>query len=207
MRKPSPVQILYAAVVGLHIAIAAYITLQGGNWLLMGPVSLLFLLIPPVVERLFRLRLGVPLKICILLMCMMGYSLGTVIRFYDFFPGYDKMLHTFSGVLFSIVGVCLYSRISGDWDRRKSLPIMLAFGFGFSMFVAVLWEIFEYVGFLLTGHDAQNVASTGVGDTMWDLIVCFLGSCLVMLDGWVYARRGRSILMRLVTSFDAANLK
>ena len=44
----------------------------------------------------------------------------------------------------------------------------------FAVLSAVLWEIWEYI-VSLSGADPQQVAATGVGDTMQDMSVCTLG--------------------------------
>lgn len=198
--------ILYRALQVAHVLIAVYITAQGGSWLLMGPVSLLFLLVPLAVWLLLRVRLTAALSALILLLCTLSYSLGTVIRVYDMLPGFDKGLHFASGTLFTVLGACLYATVAGEGGLGgRRLWVRLLFGVGFSMFVAVFWEILEYLAFLITGHDAQYVAQTGVGDTMGDLIVCVLGSALALLDGLWRQVRGRSPLTWLVDGFDALN--
>ena len=47
--------------------------------------------------------------------------------------------------------------------------------------IASLWECFEYCANILFGGDAQRVATTGVNDTMQDIIVAFIGSIIVSL--------------------------
>lgn len=206
MKGKSKSDLAYLAAVVFHIFVSILIFTRGGWQMLgMGVLSLLFLLLPWVVRWLFRIRLNPSLSAAILFLCTLGYSLGTVLRAYDILPGYDKVLHFASGILFTLLGVCLYGLLAADQDRSHKVLLQVAFGFGFSMFIAVLWEIFEYVGFLLTGHDAQNVAATGVGDTMGDLIACFGGSLLVLLDGWLFYRKGRSPGMWVVREFDREN--
>ena len=57
--------------------------------------------------------------------------------------------------------------------------------FFFSGFVAVLWEIFEFVADLLTGNDSQNVAATGVADTMEDMMICLVGGLFMAAVIWL----------------------
>lgn len=54
---------------------------------------------------------------------------------------------------------------------------------------AAMWEIVEYTGFLLFGYDSQNVAATGVGDTMEDMMICLAGTvitCVLLAVPFVY---------------------
>lgn len=196
---------LYRAVQLLHILVALYITLQGGEWLPMGLVALLFLLVPYVVQKLFRLKLTYGQQAWILFLCTLSYSLGTVIRFYDMFPGFDKMLHFGSGILFTLLGACLYASLSGDFTLDSRLWLRLLFGLGFSMFIAVFWELLEYGRFLVTGLDAQYVVTTGVGDTMGDMFACLLGSLLLLLDGLWWTRKGWSPLCPSIAAYDRLN--
>ncbi|MDL2232795.1 hypothetical protein LJC63_04350 [Ruminococcaceae bacterium OttesenSCG-928-L11] len=175
---------------------------------LLGPTSLLFLLIPPAAERLFRMRLGYPLKLWVLTFSYMGFSLGTALRWFDRFGPYDNINHFLSGILFTMIGFCLFARVREEKpvDRSRELLLQISYAFCFSMFVAVIWEIFEYTGFQLTGHDSQHTLTTGVNDTMEDIIACFLGSAVMAL---AYARsygKGRySWLCAPIRAFDRAN--
>lgn len=196
---------LWWGAVALFVLSSAAIVLRGGAMLPLGPVSLLFLLIPAVGERLFRMKLGMPMRLSILLFCLLAFNLGTALRWYHRFPGYDKAVHFLSGILFGQLGLCLYGRIGGDYDRGAKVGLQMAFAVCFAMCVAGIWEIFEYTGFLLTGHDAQNVAATGIHDTMQDMIACLLGSLVLVLGTLRYARRGGSLLMVPVLAFDSAN--
>ena len=47
--------------------------------------------------------------------------------------------------------------------------------------IAVIWEFFEYGMDLLMAMDLQHVETTGVSDTMTDLIVAFLGSIIFLI--------------------------
>lgn len=198
-------KVIWWGAVALFVLSSVAIVLRGGEMALLGPVSLLFLLIPPAGERLFRMKLGMPLRICIVLFCMMGFNLGTALRWYHRFLGFDKVVHFLSGILFAQIGLCLYGRIGGDYDRGTKVLLQMTYAVCFAMCIAAVWEIFEYVGFLLTGHDSQNVATTGIHDTMQDIIACLLGSGVLILGYWRYHRSGKGLLMRPVLAFDRAN--
>ena len=44
-----------------------------------------------------------------------------------------------------------------------------------------LWEVSEYFVHAVTGRDVQNVAATGVNDTMQDMIVCLIGTAAYLI--------------------------
>lgn len=191
-----------AAISVIHIAKG------NGALALLGPVSWLFLLIPPVGEWLLRLKLGYPLRSVVIVFCFLGFSLGTGLRWHDNLLHFDDVSHFLSGILFTLVGFCLYGRVieKKPVNRRENLFLQVTYAFFFSMFVAVIWEIGEFTSFLITGHDAQHTLTTGVFDTMEDMIACTLGSILAAADYFLPARKGKkSILIRAVDSFDEAN--
>lgn len=197
---------VYFALAALFILFSGYILIfSGSDRYLLGPVCLLFLLIPPVAERMFRFRLGYPLRIAVLAFCFLGFSLGTALRWFDIYLGFDNMVHALSGILFTMIGLCFYAKASGSGDRLAKKILQISYAFFFSMAVAVVWEIGEFIGFFLTGHDSQHHLDTGVFDTMEDIMSCFLGSLVMALDYYLYTRSRKSPFMRIVLAFDRAN--
>ena len=67
-------------------------------------------------------------------------------------------------------------------------------------------QICEYVEWILFPFmDPQNVAATGTGDTMQDMIVCTVGSLLLLIPFWMYYKKGkRSFLMGVFETFFQA---
>jgi hypothetical protein len=196
----------------VFLLVSAAITvanLSSGNELkaMFGPATFAFLLIPLAAEKLLRLKLGDPLRVMTLGFCFLGYSVGTALRWYDDVPFYDDFTHLLSGVFFTLIGICLYARVK----KKPVYPadewlLQVTYGFFFSMFVAVIWEIGEFLMYLVTKHDAQHHETTGVFDTMQDLIACFAGSVVMGLDYLYHAKKGaRSPLMRAYGRFIAAN--
>lgn len=154
---------------------------------------------------MFGMKLGYPLKITVLVFSFLSFHLGTALRWFDRGWGYDNITHFLSGTLFTLIGLCLFARIRGRVDRREEPLLQLTYAFFFSMFIAVIWEIWEFSGFLLFGMDSQQHLKTGVLDTMEDMIACFFGSLIMVLDYILYVRRDTSLLMPIVEWFDAAN--
>lgn len=179
--------------------------LSGIDRYALGVVSLLFLLIPPVAEALFRFKLGYALKTSVLFFCFLGFSLGTALRWFDRYLGFDNFVHALSGILFTLIGLCMYVRVGGVANRNHQKLLQISYAIFFSLAIAVFWEIGEFFGFLLTGHDSQHHLDTGVFDTMEDIIACVIGSLVAAFDYWVYIRKGKSLLMLIVLDFDKAN--
>lgn len=104
----------------------------------------------------------------------------------------DKVSHFFSGFLFTIVGLCLYyylAPVPAQAGQERG-GVAAVFGLGFSTFIAVSWEVCEMMGYFISGNDAQNHLTTGVFDTMYDLITCLVAS-LVSAGAWWLFRRAK----------------
>lgn len=206
--KQNKEQRTFIAIGILYLLTAIYITIKhtvqhNTGYIFMGPVSLLFLLVLPLTERIFRQKLDFHFRVFVLLFCYCAFCLGTALRWYDRVPVYDKLMHLVSGLLFYCVGFMLYSafsrsrpyRLTDDW------VLQMTYAFFFSMAIAVVWEIYEFLCFLLMGHDAQNHLDTGVFDTMYDLIFCFLGTLVPAVFYAIYAKTGRgSVFIHLLES-------
>jgi hypothetical protein len=46
------------------------------------------------------------------------------------------------------------------------------------MFLATMWEVYEYASSIIFNIDPQNNLTTGVNDTMQDIIVALIGTIL-----------------------------
>ena len=60
--------------------------------------------------------------------------------------------------------------------------------------VAGIWEIAEYITGLICGTDPQNVLTTGVADTMWDIIVCAFGALFMIVPYFLYYKKEKKDL-------------
>jgi hypothetical protein len=72
-----------------------------------------------------------------------------------------------------------------------------------------LWEIFEFATDHFLGTTMQKPMfgdSSGLTDTMWDLIVDMLGALTISLLGWWYMHRGeKSFISLWIEKFFAQN--
>lgn len=188
------------------LTIAGYLFYTEGTRGFVGLLSAAILLLFPCVRRVFRVPAGALLESLWLVFFFFAYTLGTGLALYARISYYDLILHTLSGVLTAMTGLCLYERVRPAEQRQRPTERGLATltAFLFSQTVAMLWELAEYAGFLLTGHDSQNVAATGVGDTMEDMFVALVGSALICLL-FLFQQTGHSVrLLRPVDEWRAA---
>lgn len=189
-------------------ALAAVYALRGDGYHL--GVCLGTLAIPAAMAafyRLLRLEYAHQMNFLILTFTALAYTLGSGLDFYRRFPGYDKLVHMLSGALVSLMCMALFcALLPGGRPGRREQPLLLAFTFFGSMAVAGLWEIGEYALSFICGRDLQNVAATGVGDSMQDMIVCMIGT-LAALPAAAQLAGGKSgLISGAVWAFAEKNL-
>lgn len=198
-------RIFVAAIVALHLGFAfTYLLRDGDSYLFQKSLlGLPLLLLPTLVFRIFRLKTCHQLNFWVYLFIFLAHTIGITITHYNI-PYYDKAMHTLSGVFVAFLALCcFYFFKPGREIDRKDGPLCCLFVFAVSMAVAGLWEIGEYTVSCIDGSDPQLVLSTGVGDTMQDMIVCMVGTLLFVgvLAHW-YLRRDDRRSGPLMGAFD-----
>ena len=112
-----------------------------GDRILLCAVTILLLLLPMAVERIFQCRL----TLCWYILCMfyaIGAMLGHSWKLYYLLPGWDKLLHITGGIVFAAVGVYLPRLITGK--DMESIFMTALFALCLSIAVSAIWEFAEY---------------------------------------------------------------
>lgn len=120
--------------------------------LLLACVTVLLVLVPGVLERLFHCRISTTVYLFGIIYAT-GAMMGHCWKFYYTIPGWDKLLHICGGVMFAIFGFYLFVRMNHGRADHLSAAV---FALCFSMAVAVFWEFFEYGADVFFGMDMQN---------------------------------------------------
>lgn len=140
------------------------------NQVFMCIFALVALNLPLLLER--KLKLYIPNYITIVLYCMIFFHfvLGEVYRAYDSVKIFDKVLHTTSGVIISLISFSIISILNSMQRTNIKLSpfFIVLFTFCFTMTSEYLWEIFEYLMDTLFGSNMQRwqdslVLAEGVG--------------------------------------------
>lgn len=157
---------------------------------LLGLAAALFLLVP----WFFKTQIGAhPYLLYIegFAYCTLAYSVGCVYQQFDAVPMLDKVAHFWSGFVFTLLGYGIFLWLRKKEQNPIGRPPLVGVGFAvfFSSFIAVLWEIMEFLGYVFFQHDSQHHLTTGVFDTMGDLITCFVGSLLCGISVLLYLTR------------------
>ena len=170
----------------IYLLIGVGLTVQG--WLTHNPYRFLVaggtLLVVPVMNFLrkaLHIHGGYQLETMLYLFTFLGWTLGGAAEVYGLLPGFDKAVHCLSGVFVAEMAMAFYRFLERRHSKEGENPATACFFVFFtSMAVAGLFEICEFTLAPLMGRDLQHVMDTGVGDTMWDMIVCLIGTLVVV---------------------------
>lgn len=163
------------------------------NRLLLACFTLVLVLLPSVMERLFRCRLSLPVYIFTILYAL-GPMLGHCYNLYYTLPGWDKLLHTGGGVVFALVGLCLFDLMN---KGEASVLLRALFALCFSVALSVIWEFVEYAADLFLNTDMQQdtlvhvINSYLLGDqvgytgSISDITSVVVDGVQISLDGYI----------------------
>lgn len=168
--------------------------------------------VPRVVYRLCRLRPVYLLETVFDWFVLAAVSFASLFGGYELIPYWDKILHFLSGFLFAVLGTAVYfaKKPGHALDPADAFNASL-YTWMFAMMSAVLWEIWEYL-VSFSGADPQQVALTGVGDTMGDIIVCTVGGLITAVSCWKYLRHPgenhrKGLMMHLFEAYYRENIQ
>ena len=133
--------------------------------------------LPYIIEKLFHKKVTLLVKTSYILFVFVAQFLGVTVELYNSVAYFDKFTHWLSGV-----GSALFSLLILDafkMYKNKNLLFNILWMIAITLSIASLWECFEYIANMFFGGDAQRVATTGVNDTMQDILVALLGSIIV----------------------------
>lgn len=152
--------------------------------------------IPSLFPQKLPVFIPAEIQIFLVLFVFATLFLGEVQNFYERIWWWDIALHTSSGVLLGMLGFLFVYMVNEnrlvDVTMRPSFVALFAFFFGVG--IGALWEIFEFAADQMLGLNMQKPMlgdSSGLTDTMWDLIVDTIGAAVISVAGWRYMHRAR----------------
>ena len=184
------------------------ILMQSAYEIMLSFVSFLFLLLPILLHRILRLKPAYAVHFLLYAFTLLAFVGGMALQGYSKLPYYDKFVHGLSGIVFGIIGILLFYLLK---PVKKMEPgdygLVSWFSLCFSMFIAAVWEIYEYVIGLILGTDPQRVLTSGVADTMLDIIVCLAGALVLEFSIYRYFKQKKHpLLMSLFENFYRINI-
>ena len=115
--------------------------------------TMFLLCTPRIAEKLFKIRLSLPLYIAVFIYIMCVFA-GHSFDIYDLVPFWDKFLHALGGVVFGIFGFYLPT-IAGVSAKRMRI-VSAVFALCLSMALSLGWEFFEFGADMAFHTDMQR---------------------------------------------------
>ncbi len=149
-------------------------------------------LLPAFLRREYKIIIPPEFQLVSAGFVFLSLFLGSARDYYYKFWWWDAVLHTGSGFLLGIVGLLALFVLNqtNRVPRDMNYGFVCFFAVTFSVFLGVMWEIFEFTVDRFTNANMQS-QETGVVDTMQDLIVDTIGAVIVAIMAWVYSKTGR----------------
>ncbi|MCK4838184.1 MAG: hypothetical protein KAS94_05235 [Desulfobulbaceae bacterium] len=173
---------------------------------------ILVTLVPLLLEKRFQVVIPPEFALLAIAFVFASLFLGEVRGYYERFWWWDVALHTGSGFLLGIIGFLLVYVLNEIEEIGLAMkPGFVAFfAFLFAVGMGSLWEIFEFGMDFFFGMDMQKVMlgdSSGLTDTMWDLIVNTLGAFVIAVLGLGYLKTAgnASFLEQWISAFIRTN--
>ena len=131
---------------------------------------------------LCRFPVGAYLMANLLTVCA---AAGSILKFYDRFPGYDRVVHFISGLILGYIGVYLVRWLFGRLSLYPEPFVVILFAGLFSFACAGFWEIIEF----LTDCVMHMCVQHGNTDTMGDIVAGYLGGVCFQLHKLFESRK------------------
>ena len=168
-----------------------------------------FLRLPRLLARVIGINLSDGLYIAYMLFIWGAIFLGEFAFLYYRISVWDTVMHIYSAVLLSLLGLSLPRLFTGE---RISPALTALLSLGFAVLVGVLWEIYEFSFDGILGLNMQKFAYPAGGgqkllpfvgrealvDTMIDLVVDLISACAVSVWAYIYIKRKGDLPKKLV---------
>ncbi len=141
-----------------------------GNYLMTFAVVLFRVIIP---KWFFLGRLPYATQRYLNISVLFGSLFGHIFPLYGKIQNYDKVLHVVGGLVMVFLGYEIMRCLKHD--NRPVSPLIGSFaGFGFSCFLIVFWELFEFFAdYFIVGANNQSFTETAFGEN--DIFLKILG--------------------------------
>lgn len=153
------------------------------------------IMVPYFLDRVFHYQVTQGLQFVYYLFIFISLALGSVLNFYHMISWFDLFAHFLTGIVASFVS-CIFLKKYKILKRENTLFVIL-FMILFSVSISAFWEFFEFFSDKLFGGDTQYVASTGVSDTMEDMLIAFFGSLLFSMWYYIKSMRDRKFIEKI----------
>ena len=210
-KKEKNILIVLHAIYLITLIYAFYwsVTTNNSSGLMMSFVAIITPLMVPAALKIFRLKPIFAIYLINIIFVYIASLIGSVFGGYSI-PFFDKGLHFCSGLFLSILAFMIFSYLKKTpcVEETNERIISVIFMNAVNMMIAVFWEFFEFAMLVFFNNDAINHYTSGVYDTMTDMLVCFLGGLII--TGFVvhwYTTNKENFWIKLNKDFFELNFK
>lgn len=177
MKKINNIIIILSLVIELIYFIMNPIITVDNILLLLSYIPVIF--IPRIFNYIFKkskIKITDDIEFAYLIFLILAFLFGSIMGGYSKIYWYDSFTHLLSGVFTAFMAIVLLKWLN-RYDK-KDIVFNIIYIILVTLSVAVLWECTEFTIDKILGTDTQKVLTTGVNDTMKDMICALVGSIL-----------------------------
>ena len=177
MKKINNIIIILSLIVELIYFIINPIITVDNILLLLSYIPVIF--IPRIFNFIFKkskIKITDDIEFVYLIFLILAFLFGSIMGGYSKIYWYDSFTHLLSGVFTAFMAPILLKWLN-RYDK-KDIVFNIIYIILITLSVAVLWECTEFTIDKILGTDTQKVLTTGVNDTMKDMICALIGSIL-----------------------------
>lgn len=177
MKKINNLIIILSLVIELIYFIMNPIITVDNILLLLSYIPVIF--IPRIFNFIFKkskIKITDDIEFAYLIFLILAFLFGSIMGGYSKIYWYDSFTHLLSGVFTAFMAPILLKWLN-RYDK-KDIIFNIIYIILITLSVAVLWECVEFTIDKVLGMDTQKVLTTGVDDTMKDMICALIGSIL-----------------------------
>jgi len=202
VKKADKIKIWIFIAIFLSLIVAGAISIYDKNWTSLGMsiLTMCVILLPSAFEKRFKLDIPSEFEIVLIVFIYAAIFLGEQGQFYNRFWWWDKILHSFSGLILGNVGflVVRYLNSSSKMDIKLSPIFVAVFSFVFAVAMGAIWEIYEYFMDNCFGFFMQRGS---LDDTMTDLILDTIGALVFAVLGYFEQKGKINIISKYIVKF------
>ncbi len=177
MKKINNIIIILSLVIELIYFIMNPIITIDNILLLLSYIPVIF--IPRIFNYIFKkskIKITDDIEFAYLIFLILAFLFGSIMGGYSKIYWYDSFTHLLSGVFTAFMAIVLLKWLNRY--NKKDIVFNIIYIILVTLSVAVLWECTEFTIDKILGTDTQKVLTTGVNDTMKDMICALVGSIL-----------------------------
>ena len=198
---------LYGVCIIIYVVTLMYAVIKGSRLQMCIIASILPFLLT-VLKYKFHCKITYEIKIIYLVFIYFSSLIGSCLEGYEL-AYYDKIVHFFSGIIITMLGYLIYSFIKKDIIIQQSSDQKICYIFimTFNISIALLWEFYEYAMLIFFQNDCIHHYTTGIHDSMTDMICACLGGLIILYQVVQYYQKNKKYyLIKVMHQFYNQNI-